>query len=136
MSPQTSLRTALRRAEHTDTDSLVRLVSAFHAEVGIFSEEAEIRSALSPLIAGSPYGDVFLIGPRVSPVGYIATVYSWSIKLGGLDAFVDEFYLRPAVRGRGIGTDTLHELARYLDTKGVRALHIEVDLENASALAA
>jgi L-amino acid N-acyltransferase YncA len=48
------------------------------------------------------------------------------VEYGGLDAILDEIYLRPAVRGRGMGSEALSSIARGLVDGGVRALHLEV----------
>ncbi len=129
-------RAALHKAGPQDLERLVGLIGAFHAEEELDSDAAHIVRAIKPLLEGSPHGEIFLAGPRMSPVGYIASAYGWSIEFGGMDAFIDEFYLRPAVRGRGIAGDVLHELSQHLAAKGVFALHLEVDHENEIAIAA
>jgi len=59
--------------------------------------------------------------------------FGWSVEFGGLDGFLDEIYIRPAVRGRGIGTEVLISIPKALAGAGLRALHLEVDRENTSA---
>ena len=76
---------------------------------------------------------VRLIGPRRAPVGYIAVTFGWSIEFGGLDGIVDELYIRPAVRKRGMGSEALHGISMALRDAGVRALHLEVDRDNDTA---
>ncbi|MEM1101502.1 MAG: GNAT family N-acetyltransferase [Pseudomonadota bacterium] len=128
-----SPRTAIHRATAEDLPILAPLVAAFHHEEGIDTDEAHRQRALSPLLEGSPHGEVFLIGPRRAPAGYALVCYGWSLEYGGLDAYLDEFYLRPAVRGRGIGGDALHALSHYLGEKGAMSLALEVDMRNEAA---
>ena len=45
---------------------------------------------------------------------------------GGLDGFIDEMWLRGAVRGRGMGGEALAELIKSLGAADVKALHLEV----------
>ena len=52
-----------------DLDRCERMVAAYHALEGIQSDEAQRRAALEPLLDGSPHGAVWLIGPRMAPVG-------------------------------------------------------------------
>ncbi len=115
---------ALRLASTDDLDRLVSLVERFHAETGIDQDDQTRREALYPLLEGSPQGAIWLIGPRSSPVGYVAVTFTWSIRLGGLDAMVDEFFIREKVRNRGMGSEALSALARALADQGVRALHL------------
>jgi ribosomal protein S18 acetylase RimI-like enzyme len=118
---------SLHLAGEADSDKVLPLVAAFHAEMG-FDTDAETQlAAVAPLLAGSPYGAAWLIGPRRAPVGYIVATFSWSLAFGGLDAMIDELYIRPAVRGRGMGFEALNGLAKALREGGVHALHLEVD---------
>ncbi|MEO0390748.1 MAG: GNAT family N-acetyltransferase, partial [Pseudomonadota bacterium] len=66
-------------------------------------------------------------------IGYIAVTFGWSIEFGGMDGFVDELFIRPGVRGRGIATEVLMALPRALAGAGLKALHLEVAEQNASA---
>ncbi|MEE2946153.1 MAG: GNAT family N-acetyltransferase [Pseudomonadota bacterium] len=117
---------ALHLAKPTDLEKLTQLVAAFHAEIGISSEETARERALIPMLDGSPYGIVYLIGPTRAPIGYIAITFSWSIEFGGMIATLDEFYVRPQIRGRGIGTEALLSLRKTLAQSEVNALFLEV----------
>ncbi|WP_170413983.1 GNAT family N-acetyltransferase [Ruegeria atlantica] len=124
---------ALRLARPEDLDRLMGLVSAFHTEAGIAQDMDQTRNALTPLLEGIPHGCVYLIGPGRAPLGYVILTFGWSVEFGGMDAFVDEIYIRPAVRGRGIATEVLLDLPKALAEAGLTALHLEVDRANESA---
>lgn len=124
---------ALRLARPDDLDRLMALVSAFHSESGIAQDDENRRNALAPLLDGIPHGCIYLIGPGRAPLGYIVLTFGWSVEFGGMDAFVDEIYIRPAVRGRGIATEVLHDLPKALADAGLIALHLEVDRTNETA---
>lgn len=119
--------TALTLAKPEDLDRITRLVADFHAEEGITQDHETRTQAIIPLLEGSPHGAVYIIGPSRAPIGYAVISFGWSIELGGLDGFLDEIYIRPAVRGRGIGTEVLLGLPKALAGAGLRALHLEVD---------
>ncbi|MGV6803816.1 MAG: N-acetyltransferase family protein [Ruegeria sp.] len=123
----------LRLARPEDLDRLMGLVAAFHAETGIDQDADQRREALAPLLEGIPHGCVYLIGPSRAPLGYIILTFGWSVEFGGLDGFVDEIYIRPAVRGRGIATEVLLDLPKALAGAGLTALHLEVDRSNDAA---
>ncbi|MEM6636051.1 MAG: GNAT family N-acetyltransferase [Pseudomonadota bacterium] len=126
---------SLHLAGPEDMKKLLPLVRAFHEERRIEITEAVRQAGLAPLLAGSSYGAVYLIGPRAAPVGYVALAFGWSVALGGMNGFVDEFFVRPAVRGRGVGGEALLTLLPQLSQAGIRALHMEVDRENPKAKA-
>lgn len=124
---------ALHMANAQDLDRVVALVTAFHAEQDITLPDDQRRTGLAPLLEGSPYGAVYLIGPKRAPIGYVAITFTWSIEFGGLNAILDEIYLKPAVRGRGIASEVLNALSARLFEAGVCAIDLEVDSDNAAA---
>nr|WP_256474249.1 GNAT family N-acetyltransferase [Lutimaribacter sp. EGI FJ00013] len=109
------------------------MVTANHAEEGIDSDEAQRTAALTPLLDGTPLGVAYLIGPRRSPVGYIVISFGYSVKLGGIDGVIDEFWIRPPVRGRGMGMEVLLGLMPALAQHGLCGLSLEVGRDNERA---
>lgn len=124
---------ALTLATPEHLDRVTALVTAFHDEAGIVQDTDTRAAALVPLLEGSPHGALYLIGPARAPIGYIMISFGWSIEMGGLDGFIDELYIRPKVRGRGIAGEVLVSLPQALASAGLKALHLEVGPENATA---
>ena len=117
----------LHLAGPEDLDKLLPLVAGLHEEMGFDTDDAHREAAVAPLLDGSPHGAIWLVGPRRSPVGYIAVTFGWSVEYGGLDGIVDELYIRPAVRGRGMGAEALDAIVKAMREAGVKALHLEAD---------
>lgn len=124
---------ALHLAKPDDLDRLLAMVAAFHAEEGLKSSDELRRRGLEPLLDGIPHGAAYLIGPARAPMGYVIVTFGWSVEHGGMDGFIDEIYLRPAVRGRGIATEVLINLPRALAGAGMTALHLVVAQGNEAA---
>ena len=118
--------TQLTIAKPEDIDRLMKLVTDYHAEEGIDQAEDVRRAAVLPLLEGSPHGVIYLAGPARAPIGYVVVCFGWSIEFGGMDGFVDEIYIRPGVRGRGLGTEILLSLPKALAKVGMKAIHLEV----------
>ncbi len=127
------MSTALHLAKSQDQDRLLAMVNAFHAEQGIEMGDEARLAGIEPLLNGSPLGVAYLMGPVRAPVGYVIVCFGWSVEFGGMDGFIDELYVRSAVRGRGIATEVLTTLPQALADAGIRALHLEVDRDNAAA---
>lgn len=125
---------ALTLGKPDHLEKLLSLVDAFHTEEGIASSDEHRRAGIKPLLDGIPYGAAYLIGPPRAPIGYIVITFGWSVEFGGLDGIVDELYIRPGVRGRGIATEALTALPNALSAVGLRAIHLEVDKDNAAAI--
>jgi ribosomal protein S18 acetylase RimI-like enzyme len=124
---------ALHLAKPDDLDRLSALVAACHAEMGIDLSDEARRAGLAPLLEGIPHGAAYLLGPARAPMGYIVVTFGWSVEFGGMDAIIDEVYLRRAVRGRGIATEALIALPKALAGAGIKALHLEVDRDDEKA---
>ena len=116
---------ALTLAKPEHLNSLTALVAAFHAEENITMSDEALTAGISPLLDGIPHGAAYLIGPPRAPIGYIVITFGWSLEFGGMDGFIDEFFVRPGVRGRGVGSEVLVSLLPQMDAAGVHALHLE-----------
>ena len=127
------MTTAVHLAGPADLDRLLALIERYHTETALPHDDAHRRRAVTPLLAGSPHGAVWLIGPQRAPLGYVLIGFGWSVALAGREGVVDEVYIRPSVRGRGIGTEVLHAIAVSLTGVGVRALHVRLDRTDAAA---
>lgn len=121
---------SLHLATPEDLPKLLPLVAAFHEHQQFNTTPEHQHAAILPLLEGSPHGAVWLIGPRRAPVGYVVVSFGWSMEYGGMDAIVDELFVRNAVRKRGMGSDALNGLAKALKDGGIKALHLEADLGN------
>ncbi|MEL7165437.1 MAG: GNAT family N-acetyltransferase [Pseudomonadota bacterium] len=121
----------LATLEHSE--KVLPLVAAFHAEEGLSKSDEAREAAVLPLLEGTPHGALYLIGPLRAPVGYVALGFGWSIEFGGIDGFLDELYIRPPVRGRGLASEVLQALPAALASAGVTALHLEVGHDNSTA---
>lgn len=118
--------TALHLARSEDLDRLLPLAAACHGELGIARDDDSRRAGLAPLLAGLPHGAVYLIGPARAPLGYGALSFGWSLSEAGIEARLDELFIRPAVRRRGIATEVLAALPKALGEAGVRALTLRL----------
>lgn len=125
--------TALTLARPDDLERLLPLVAACHAEIGIVQDDSLRRAALVPVLEGNPHAAVYLIGPRRTPIGYVMLSFGWSLEFAGLDGTVDEIYIRPTVRRRGIGTEVMSALPRALAGAGLKALHLILRHDNHGA---
>lgn len=123
----------LNTATLDDLDRILPMVAAFHAEEGLATSEEHRIQALRPLLRGSPLGEAFLLGPKLAPIGYLVLSHGYSIEFGGPDAFIDEFFLRPAIRGKGMGGEIMQAVCERLAAIGTRAVHLEVDDTNEGA---
>ncbi|MEM7525451.1 MAG: GNAT family N-acetyltransferase [Pseudomonadota bacterium] len=126
-------RFELRRAGPDRIEDAVAFVDAFHEIEGLAPVDKGRRDAIALLLAHPEYGSFLFIEVDDLDVGYIAVGYGFSIEFCGRDAFLDEFYVEAAHRGRGLGRAALKRLKSMLPDEGIKALHLEVGVENPRA---
>ena len=124
---------ALIRAETTDLDRLVPLSRAYHEFEQISLSDDVRRRGLKGLLDEPSRGAIWFVRIGGRDVGYIAICTGYSIEFGGPDAFIDEFFLEPEARGKGVGSFALEEASRLSREMGLCALHLEVDHDNEPA---
>ncbi len=105
---------------------LENLAREYLAEDGEAFDANRHGRALAMLAAGDPVGSGWLIRIGDSFAGYVVVCLGFSIEYGGYDAFVDELYVRPAFRRRGVGRVALAHAEMRLRRRGVRTVHLEV----------
>ena len=123
----------LQRGDETHLAQLETLVAAYHEFEHIPSLPQQRARAIRQLIANPSLGAIWLIEVEGVVAGYIALCRGFSIEFAGFDAFIDEFYLLPEFRGRGVGKQVLTEIAEQARRLDINALHLEVARDNQAA---
>ncbi len=123
----------LALAQPPDVSALEPFVRAYHEFEHINSTPESRQRALAQLLENAALGRIWFIEAGGERVGYIALCFGYTIEFAGLDAFVDEFYIAPPQRGRGLGALVLERLADEAKRCAVKALHLEVARTNEAA---
>src|SRR5262245_52312059 len=119
-------RTRLRRAVPADRPLLTAFMRALYAHDGLAYRPAAARAALDGLMRSPVRGEVYIVECGGRPAGYAVLTFGWSLEYEGADAFIDEIFVDPSHRGRGLGRAAIEFLVRRCRARGVRALHLEV----------
>src|SRR5215217_5646221 len=123
----------IRPATPADVPALVALMSAFYAEADFPLPAAAATRAFAALLADARLGGAWLAEHDGDAVGHVVLTVSFSMEYGGLRGFVDDLYVRPEARGRGVAAALLGAVREASGALGVRALHVEVGPDNATA---
>ena len=100
---------------------------AEHPPGAITFDEAGARAALRMLFATPQLARAWLLWDRETVAGYVVLAFSFSIEYGGRDAFIDELYIEPAYRRRGLAKMAVQRAEDHARELGVNAVHLEVD---------
>jgi ribosomal protein S18 acetylase RimI-like enzyme len=120
--------TVLRRAGPADEGLLLELIREFYEQDGHDYDEAVLRPALAPLLAGDEFGVTWLIGDGQ---GYAVVIWGYSLESGGRDALLDEIYVRE--QGRGIGAAAMGEILDDLRRRDLSRMFLETERHNTRA---
>jgi GNAT superfamily N-acetyltransferase len=90
----------------------------------------EVRESLYELLVTPSAGRAFLIRHDQLSIGYLVLSFDFSLEYGGKNAWIDELFIRPDFRGKGIGSQALDFAAQTARELGAKVLHLEVNRGN------
>ena len=121
-----------RRATPADTADLLRLSRDFHLEDGSPLDDAG-EATIAHVAAGEPLAPAYMLEANGTIAGFFILTLGYSVENGGMDGFIDDIYLVPALRGRGLGRVTVALAIEAAKKTGIRALLLEVEAHNERA---
>jgi ribosomal protein S18 acetylase RimI-like enzyme len=116
----------------SDVDTLVQLARDFHLEDG-HSLTAAGEAALHQIARGEPSARAWLVREQTKVLGYLVITLGFSVEYGGRDGFIDDLYLVPAARGRGLGHRLIDFALAQARNLEIGTLHLEVEAGNDAA---
>lgn len=125
----------LRPAGPDDVEALVGMLRRFYAEDRIELDEPRVRRGIGQLLADPSLGALLLAEADEAAVGYLVLGWCFSIEQGGRHVLIDELYLEPAVRGRGLGRALLSGACDWARWQGAEVVRLEVNRHNPRAKA-
>ena len=86
-----------------------------------------LRQLLLQLIGSQHLGRLILFEQSGKLVGYMVLGFGFSLEFHGKDCFIDEFYVVPEHRSRGIGQAAVDFALGVCRSAGIKAVHLEAD---------
>lgn len=126
---------ALRPVRHGELPELLDMLRRFYVEDRITLDEPRVRRGLEQLLADTSLGAVLFAEAEGERVGYLVLGWCFSIEQGGRHVLVDELYLEPAARGRGLGAALLAGACEWARGQGAEVARLEVNRHNPRAKA-
>lgn len=128
------MNASFRRATLSDLPDLIRLVEALYAEDPSPQHPGpeHTRLTFNEFERHPEKGRIRMFEQGGKVVGYAILVRFWSNEYGGDKIIIDEIYVLPEYRGKGISTAFFRHLEANSDSAAV-ALELEVTPGNAAA---
>lgn len=118
-----------------DRDTVIALMKGFYHSPAVLHPvpEENFAKTVDLVLAGSPYADAYLFEVDGKAAGYALTAKTHSNEAGGLVLWLEEAYILPAFRGRGLGGAFLEFLAKDYPEEIAR-IRLEVSDGNEGAV--
>src|SRR5580700_10808563 len=123
--PAGTMATTTLKASSVDIPALVGLMREFYAEAGRALDDDWAAASFSALLGDPSRGAAWIVKVDSVPAGHAVLTFRHSMEFGGLDAFVDDLFVRPGHRRRGLGRALLAALFDECRRRGVLAVHVE-----------
>jgi len=124
---------SIDRARPADQDAVVALLAAQMAEHRVRSETEKLSQVFCRILADEQYGFVLVarLHSEIVAVAYVVTILS--VEHGGRTGWLEELYVTPNQRQRGIGSALLKGVIKLVRQLGLVALDLEVDADHQRA---
>ena len=78
------------------------------------------RAAFAAVLADERLGYIRIIQEEHQPVGHLVLTLKYTMEYGGMVACLDDLYVKPAWRNRGLSTAALLEVKDFCEKAGIR----------------
>jgi ribosomal protein S18 acetylase RimI-like enzyme len=120
-------------ATHQDRDVLVALLAAQLHEHHITLSSERLAAAVDGALHDAVRGLFLLARVQGTAVGAAYLSFNWTLEHGGKSCWLEELYVMPAYRERGIGRQLLDAVCQRAAELGCAAIDLEVEEEHARA---
>lgn len=117
----------IRQATGADREALIGLLLAQLGEHRIDTPAAGVAAAVDGLLRDPNRGRLLVATVDGRPVGVAALSFVWAIEHGGRSSWLEELYVEPSHRNRGIGRALLGAACDTAAACGAVAVDLEVD---------
>jgi len=119
--------TAIRAAGEGDREAVLWLLSAQLRDHGIGTPEADLSRVVDLLLCRPHRGRFLLAIDAGRPVGLVAVSFGFPMEHGGRGAWLEELYVMPDARGRGLGESLLRAALDLAAADGAVAIDLEIE---------
>jgi GNAT superfamily N-acetyltransferase len=123
----------VRAAQLSDVAMLATLMIEVYAEAKLPLDREPAQRTFEQLIRSPERGCVWILESDAGVAGFVVLTLAYAMEYGGLRGFVDDFFVRPQFRKRGLGTAALAMVKTHCLATGVRALFVQTGSDNGPA---
>ncbi len=121
------------RATLEDIPLLVNMMQEFYEESNFVLDRQWATDSFSAFLSDDSRGAAWIGYYNGDAAGYVVMTIRFSMEYGGLDAFIDDLFVRVPYRRQGLGQTLLDTLFAKCQQRKVLAVHVEVGQNNVAA---
>ncbi|WP_305832128.1 GNAT family N-acetyltransferase [Photobacterium leiognathi] len=118
-------------------DTFLKLIDELFAYEALPQKVEQTSAAVKQLLASPELGHAWFIeveeNGETQIAGHLIVSYAFSLEHGGKVGLIDQFYLKPEWRQKGIGSALFPQVEQNVINDGIKALSLEVNIGNAGA---
>ncbi len=127
----------IRPMQTQDKEHVLAMMQVFYASPAVHVKASTnvLQQDIEDCISDMPFIEGYVFEENNALLGYAMVAKSYSTEYGGICLWLEDIYLLPQARGKGIGGQLFTFLEKKYKGKAVR-LRLEVSNDNASAIKA
>ena len=127
--------TTIRLAAPEDHELLIPLVVAFRDHLQQPGpSDSELAFSLKQLLVDPTTDFIVALSQKSTPIGYAQVRYRYSLWVVGSEAQLDDLFVVPRARERGLGSSLLEAAIAQARVRGCRVIGLNTNEQNAEAL--
>ena len=124
----------LRQMIASDVPVVVQMMHDFFAEFNYPFDFAVRKKQVEQVLVERKYGTIYICQMDRQIMGYQFIANTYSFEFGGKIAYLDEYYILPEARQKGVGQYFLQRLQETLKKEAFKSLRLEVENYNTRAV--
>lgn len=128
------MEVTIRPMEKEDRESVIGMMRVFYASDAVLGEydDSVFERDFDDCTGACPFVEGYVFEVCGETAGYSMEAMSYSTEEGGLCLWVEDLYVRPGYRGKGISSQFFSFLEREYGDR-VRRIRLEVEADNMTA---
>lgn len=125
----------IRRIEEKDKAAYIEMATDFYSSNAVLHPvpAENFCRTFDEMMSSDRYAEGYVFELDGKTAGYALLAKTFSQEAGGIAVWVEELYIKPEFRSRGLGT-TFFEFLENERTDDVKRIRLEVEIENEGAV--
>ena len=125
----------IRKIEKSDKKIYTAFAEAFYHSNAVDHAvpESHYTVTFDELMSSDRYAEGYILEYNGKPVGYALTAKTFSQEAGGMVVWIEELFVLPEYRGKGLGTEFFEFVKKHIEPDAAR-IRLEIEPDNTDAI--